>query len=58
MIKDTFLGETSEQDIDVNNKLVQITHQLMEKKDRNDVQQQADGTVTIRVAASNNLSFM
>ena len=58
LIKDTFLGETSEQDIDVNNKLVQITHQLMEKKDRNGVQQQADGTVTIRVAASNNLSFM
>lgn len=58
LIKDTFLGETSEQSIDVNNKLVQVTHQLMDKKGRDGVQQQADGTVTIRVAASNNLAFM
>jgi len=58
VIKDTFLGETVLQSIDINNKLVQCTHQLMDKKDRNGEQPKAEGTVTIRVAASNNLSFM
>lgn len=58
LIKDTFLGETTLQSIDLNDRLVQVTHQLMQKKDRNGEQQKADGTITVRIGASRNLSFM
>jgi len=57
LVPDTFLGEIN-QKIDVNNRHVIETHQLMEKKSKDASGLKADGTISYKVAASTNLSFM
>ena len=56
LVPDTFLGEIN-QPINVNNKHVIETHQLMEKESKEGAQK-AEGTISYKIAASSNLQFM